>query len=163
MTLKLNSRGFSLIQVLVATGIIGILALMMASVFTQQQKEMTAIGEKLATVELNRELMATLNSAALCTYQLTTPTLTFDSTAINASPPPILSLSEILSRPIATAPVVAKVGQRVSPNVSSVVVSAITVRNFVALSSDEFAAEVAVEFDTAKLVRPLKPVISKIS
>jgi hypothetical protein len=160
MPIKLNSRGFSLIQVVVATGILGILAVMMTSLFTQQQREMTAVSEKLTTLDLKRELMSTLSTSALCTYQLTTPPLTFDSTALSSTS---LDLSEILSRPIAGAPFVVKVGQRVSPNVSSVVVTAIRVQNFVAISADDYVAEIAVEFDTPKLIRPLKPITSRIS
>ena len=71
VTSKINqNNGFSLIEVLVAAGLLGLLSLGIASMFSQQQKEMKALDEKFILQSLRQNVLNVLQSKPVCVSNL---------------------------------------------------------------------------------------------
>jgi HAMP domain-containing protein len=96
-----NERGQALVQVIVASGIMGILVLAMASMFSVQAKESRALVEKLAAADLYRSMNALLGNPSVCASQIATAnlagsgSLTFDTTSVTPDHPHVIELQRI--------------------------------------------------------------------
>jgi Tfp pilus assembly protein PilV len=90
-----NSRGQSLIQVLVAAALGVVVMLVIATTQVNQNRENQALNEKMAATDFQQQMLRSFSDGTVCTRLLTTPTaLTFDSThAVSGDPnPPTLNL-----------------------------------------------------------------------
>jgi hypothetical protein len=77
-----NEKGQGLLEVIIAIGIMGIMMLGFASMMSSQYRETGALEQKLAAMDLEKLLIASLADGTVCQYVLNNPTvLTFDSTA----------------------------------------------------------------------------------
>lgn len=56
---RLNESGFSIIQVLIAIAMSGMLAMIIATTMSNQNKDAKSLGEKLAVIELSNLLITT--------------------------------------------------------------------------------------------------------
>ena len=65
-SLAKNSRGFSIVEVLVAIGIMSIIGLGMATMIANQNKEAGALDEKMALQSLQTQIMNVLSSPTFC-------------------------------------------------------------------------------------------------
>lgn len=154
----LNARGFSLIEVLVAAAIMGIVALGMATMFANMITQSRALNEKLAELETQRWATEALGNAKTCKDALTLPSaITFDSASIPTSIPlPAASIST-------AGGAVATVGQVASPTSPTLFVAAIDLANIQnAGAPDSWTGEVQIRFDDTKLVRSLRPASVRI-
>jgi type II secretory pathway pseudopilin PulG len=160
-----NVRGQALIQALVAVGIVGILAVAMMSLISTQSKEMSAVNEKLGTLDLQRQLITVLAGGSVCRYQLTQPTpRIIDTTLIGTATPPSISMSEILSAASPTATAVASVGSSPATNAPHLVVTQIALKNITAVGvPDLYSADIVVDFAQDRLVRPLRSLSFRVS
>ena len=112
-----NTRGQSLVQVLITVGIMGILLVAMTSAQLMQTKENHALSEKLAANDLARAITATI-SGPMCS-QLFNGTnlapganLRFDVTTVSPTTPHLIDL---LAIPNGTTSPVAALNQPASP------------------------------------------------
>jgi len=128
-----NHRGQSLVQVLISIGIMGILMATMATMFSNQSRETTALSQKLASADLEKILISSLSDGSVCQYIVNHPSpLTFDSTKVSPSTPQIITptlpiyASVQPGPPAVTGPVVAQVGQLASPYSTSATIGSIT-------------------------------------
>lgn len=159
-----NSKGQSLVSVLISVAMMGIVVVGMASMFNYQNREARALSEKLGSTDLEKTLIASLADGSVCRYVLNTPNpLTFDSTAVSPSNPQTITLTSPLyasvtpGEPPTPGPVIAKVGVAASSYSSTLIVKAIKLQ-ITDGSGSSFTGNWLVEFDSTKTVRPLRPV-----
>ncbi len=152
-----NSRGQSLVQVLVSVGIMGILIAAMASMQENQTRENRALSEKLAANDLVRAATSTLSGTA-CNLLFTAPgnviggNLTIPST-VSPNNPFVINLQSIptsLGPPITT---IATIGQPPSPLSNTLIV--LPAAGIQLSVTDVSTANLLVNFDQTKLVRTI--------
>src|SRR5665213_1250045 len=103
-TLNLNnSRGQSLVQVLVTLGVMSILMVAMVTTLTMFSNENRALTEKLAANDLTRTISATISGSA-CSLLVNAPgnlvaggNLTFNAAAVTPANPYVVNLNSIPS------------------------------------------------------------------
>jgi type II secretory pathway pseudopilin PulG len=160
--LKLSSRGFSIIQMVVALGIASILVMVVASSMAAQHREARALNERLGALELQNTLTNVMANGDMCMFLLSPPTgtkPTFNSTLLPAQQPKI-NFKSIPQVAVANAPNLIKEGEAVTWSTVPLKPKSI---NLVILngSGTKFFAQWQVQFDYANgaLVRSL-PVVS---
>lgn len=150
-----NSRGQSLISVLVAVGVMGVVLVGIASMQTTQSRENRALMEKIASAELARALITTLNRPTSCNMMFSKTgnvgnpgSLSFTDSpgsfpfTVSLKSIPFDSLTDAVSL---SSPAVSTLSQslQVKPGGISVEVKNAT------------SGLLHVEFDQSKLVRPI--------
>jgi hypothetical protein len=159
-----NQSGQSLIQVMVAAAIMSVVTLGMASTINHMSVQSRALSEKLAALDLEKLLIASLSDGSVCNYLLKDKPFNSNLSLSTTSPVVISSPTRIYASynpdPAATTPlgpVVAEVGQLASPYSESLKVSAIKME-LTGRSGSSFTGRWRVDFDGTKLVRPIKPI-----
>lgn len=160
-----RAEGQSLVQVMVAAGVLGVVILATTSMLTVQQKESRALTEKLAALDLEKLLLAALADGTVCTAELS-------NAAMNPSAPYTLSptnpdfsiaLNSIHAAGVPASPVLVSVGAAASPMSPTLKVSGISIGNFTGAGPpNQYLAELQVSFDAAKLVRPIRPLTIRL-
>ena len=159
-----NQRGVSLLEVLIAIGIMIIVSAGFSTIMVNQQKEAKSLTEMLSSQDLMRSLTASLAKGDVCQYVLAP--LPFNAQLVKDGTPQTIDLanSPIYSgmvNPTTPGPILIRKGDKASPYSNSVEVSAI---KFVVDSGNyagtggAFKGYWLVEFDNSKLIRALKPV-----
>lgn len=93
-----NNRGQTLIQALVTIGIMSVIALGFAQMITQQNKEMRALEDRLAVLDLEKSLISATSSGLVCQYVMNNPApRTFNSTSVLAGNPVTIDLGNSAS------------------------------------------------------------------
>ncbi len=163
MNKKLNNLGLTIIEVLVAIGIMSIMLVGFSSMMFSQNKEVKAVGEILAIQDLQKTLSSAISDVDLCNYTLgitgASSTVVFDARQLPVSinfNGPIYSGIRIVSgaTPI-LGPAIVQKGQAVSPYSSSIVVDSIRLE-IQAGSRDNYVGRWIVDFDKSKTVRAHK-------
>lgn len=159
--LLLNRRGQTLIQAVVALGLMSVISLGFATVMNQQNKELKALQENLAVLDLEKSLIAATSSGQVCQYVLNSPSpRTFNATNVFAGRPEEINLG---SSPIPASvvggtpgPTLVQAGVPIANQNSRVHVKAV---KFVINSGAgaNFTGHWQVEFDNTRTVRSLKP------
>lgn len=159
---KSNQSGQSIVQVLVGIAIASIAMAAITSMVIHQQKETRGLSEKLGSLETERVLSFALADGSLCTAELS-------NSALNPSAPYTVntmdlsanhfSLNSIHTSAAVGSPNLISVGTKASPASPSLFVKTISVRNLAASgTTNQYLAELIVDFDETKLVRPLQPI-----
>jgi len=163
-----SQKGQSIIQVLIAIGLMSIVTAGFTMMISYQQRESKALTEKLAALDLQRTLSSTLTSGAVCRYILNNPTvLTFNANAVSPTTPAVLTPSTPLYSSVSPGPVlgpvVATVGDRASVLSNSLFISSISLQITGAPSpmpapgpGATFSGHWRIDFDSTKTVRPIK-------
>ncbi|MGZ6440686.1 MAG: PulJ/GspJ family protein [Pseudobdellovibrionaceae bacterium] len=160
-----RNEGQSLISVMIGMGVMVIMALAFMSMMSTQQKEARAIAEKLASLDLERVIIASFADGSICTAELSDSTLNPSAPyTINTS---LLSgysihLNAIHAAATPSSPVLVSAGSPVSPLINSLKVSGINFKNFTVASGNKYLAELEISFDQTNLVRSIKPVVAKV-
>jgi Tfp pilus assembly protein PilV len=147
-----KSSGQSLVSVLIAVAIAGIVVIAVASMMSVQQNETRALTEKLASLDFTRvvtSLLADSNSCSALFFPANVSggaaSLTFDASRVSVTSPLVIGLTTLAG---------ASAGVAVSPLSTSLVIAP---TNGIQLSViSPTAASVLVNFNLAKVVRPLK-------
>lgn len=158
--------GMSIIEVLIAVAIMSVVGTAMTSLITSQQKETRALSEKLAQLDLQKLLIASLANGSICTAELASNT--FNATGpykINTTPGQLaaqkLNLTSLHASASAGAPVLIEVDQAVSANTSQLLVNTISFENFVSTGiPDNFLADLKISFKGS--VRSITPISMKM-
>ena len=157
---RLNQSGMTLVEVLVAIGIMSIFVAVMTQMQVNQMKEMKALNEKLAVLDFEKLLIGSLADGSTCLHVLNTPTpTTFNSTALPDTPQVITPTNPLYARVVngVPGPVVARVGDQVAADLNSVIIRSIQLR-IVAGSGSSFTGQWEIDFDQSRMVRPLKAI-----
>lgn len=153
----LNSeKGQSLIQMMISIGIMGILITGFASMMTNQQKEMRALGEKISSLDLQRtltQIFAANGPGSLCESIMTNPVQVFSAPATY----PSLAAFNLNQIPISVGSSVniIQVGQPVD-STSNLKVTAIQIDLIDAPVAGVFPANLTVVFDPLSTIRTIK-------
>lgn len=161
-----NQRGQSLVQVMISLGIMCLMMTVFATMMVNQLKETRALSEKLAAMDLEKLLIASLADGSVCSYVLgPNPSWqTFDSTLplpqtitlTNPSPDAAALYISILPGPT-NGPLAVQVGKPVSAVSSRLTVTSIQLQ-IASGASGSYLGNWIVNFDPATEVRALKPV-----
>lgn len=158
---KLNSTGFSILEVLISFAIMSIGLAAMLSLMSMQNKEIRANLEKLQALEVERVLISALNNGSTCLHLVNNPAvLTFDSTAITPLTPAVVTPTLPIYANVVggiPGPTVAQVGQPLSSEPGSLVVGSIDLK-ITSGSAGNYLGYWEVGFNHTKLVRPIKPI-----
>ena len=159
----LDSSGMSLIEVAIASGIMVIGMLAFSTMTQNQQKETKALSDKMAALDLEKLVIATLADGSVCKFIFTDPSQSGNrskQTFNSSDPSDSISFNQIpASNNPSGAPFVAKVGELASPISRSVKVQAIQA-NVVSGSGDQFIANLSVAFSGT--IRPIKPAVVQL-
>lgn len=175
---KLNSNsGFSLVEVLVALSLMMVAGLAMTTMMHNQMKEIKAMQEKMATVELGTNIVKTLTSSSICRFLMSDPSQSSVSSTPNRSADTIdatnattlaastITFQRLPAAASITAIPVAKVGDAASANTPNFKVTSMKFKNFTSNGIDQYLADLEVNFTQPPLaVRSLKPfVLEKVN
>lgn len=159
MNLYRDQKGNSLIQVLVSVGILGVVMAGVATMMFHQGRETKALSEVLASMDLQKTLLATFASGEVCHHILNNPTQhTFDSTSVSEANPQTIRVSRIPVSVNASAPSIVQVGAKASAYSNSLEVSDIRLL-ITGGSDDAYVGSWIVDFDSSKTVRRVKPLV----
>jgi len=156
-----NQSGLSIIEALVAIGIMSMMIAFFAQSQVNQMKEMKALNEKIAILDFEKLLISALSDGSTCQHVLNNPApLTFNSTTITSTTPAVLTPSTPLYAGVRSGvpgPVVAQVGQRISPATNSLTIDSIRLV-ITEGSAGNFKGYWEIALNPAGMVRALKPV-----
>ena len=158
-----NPKGLSIIEVLVAAGIMAILMAGFSSMMLNQNKETRAVAEILSAQDLMKSMIGSLAKGDVCYYILSTKT--FNANQVVAGNPQIIDIGTqpIYSSMAASGtpgPVLIKKGDKASAYTSSLEVESIQFEitsGTVTGVQGNFQGRWIVNFDGTKSVRRLKP------
>lgn len=159
-----NEHGISLIEVLVATGVLMILMMGIVSMTLTQQKETKALSEKLAALDLEKLLITTLANGQICSAELATQIFNasgpyvIDTTALATQ---TINLTTLHSAPTVGATPMITTNSPASAMASHLLVDKVTFKNFVSTGpADSYFADLTVAFSGG--VRSISPIIIKM-
>lgn len=157
-----NQSGQSLVQVLVAVGLMGMMIMVITSAQVNQRRETQALSEKMASLELQRTVTLLLNNPMECSKLVDPANLTvansttFDASSISPNNPYILRLNAVSPNPGSPR----ADGNPVSPLTNSLVLQKATPTSsgveIVVTSISPPIAKLNLRFDQTRLVRPVK-------
>ena len=159
----MNKKGISIIEVLVATGIMAILMAGFASMMLNQNKETRAVSEILSAQDLMKSMIGSLAKGDVCYYILSTKT--FNASQVVAGNPQIIDIGNqpIYSSMAASGtpgPALIKKGDKASAYTSSLEVESIqfeVTSGTIVGPNGNFQGRWIINFDGSKSVRKLKP------
>jgi prepilin-type N-terminal cleavage/methylation domain-containing protein len=142
--------GFSLVEVLIAVGISGALALAFSSMMASQGKQMNVMTEKMSIIDFGNMVISEWSDANICTKQILEKEITFNSTDPNA----VINLDELKGNAETT---LAKVGEPISPNHPALKVDTIQI-NHISGKDDSFTARLQLRFKShdGRGVKPIQ-------
>lgn len=155
---KSHPGGFSLVEVMIVVGLLGVVALGVASMMSQMSRAQRRLQEQMARVEAANLVSQVVSSSQLCTTMLTKPSaFGFNSAALPATG----------GLPSGTIPLGAgtalKVGEPASPLSPNLVVQSLDLVGITnAGAPDVWTGEIQVVFDNSKLVMSLAPIRQRI-
>lgn len=160
---KVSESGMSMIEVLVALGIVGFIIAALTAFMVSQQKESRALAEKLSVMDLQQLLISSLADGAVCTFLMTDDTQASNrsSRTINASSlaNQKITLNKIPLRGQASSPSVVELDMPVSALSPQLKAKSISIENLQG-SGDFYMADILVSF-TSNGPRVLRPIAVK--
>lgn len=174
-----SQSGQSIVQVLVAAFIMGIVLFSSMSMLRLQTRETRALEEKLGVIDIQQQLSRSFSDGSLCSTILTPPfsgstAVTFTVPTGGATPTnPVSQNLNLTYIPISvtsqTSPLVSA-NKAVSINSSTLIAAdapnTFQLTNIIGSSNGTtgtFTANIQINFDQSKLVRPLKPASTPIT
>lgn len=152
-----NKKGITIIETLVALGIMSILMVGFSSMIINQQKETKSLSEILAGLDLQKNLIAALADGSVCNYILNNPTqLGFNSNNLPRDLFPSLPIYASVVSGVVGA-VIAEEEKPASVYSTSMVVKSIRL-NITSGSGSTYTGNWIIDFDETKSVRPHKPI-----
>jgi prepilin-type N-terminal cleavage/methylation domain-containing protein len=124
-------KGFSLVEMLVAAGIMGVIALSMSSLLVNQSKQTTFVENKLDRSELRNLMLQAFVDEDVCTWQLQGKGAINIASATSSTvfSPTTMTIPKLYLGKNTTSAVLAAVGQHISSRGSSPVVKSIHFKN----------------------------------
>lgn len=147
---RLQTQGFSLIEVLIAVGMLGILSMAFISFISTQQKETARLALKLSLQDVESDIRTAVSDPAKCLFNFGAGALSFNATTVPAAPAAplnslLITLPLIRAGDAPTSRLIVQDGAPV-PVAPTAVVDEIYVSNWVQDSPDLYNADVFVRF-----------------
>ncbi len=164
-----SDSGMSLIEVMISIGILAVVVSGMASYMSSSSREVRALTESLAKLDIEKFLIASLADGVSCTAELANPGVwtpgalpaTFNSTNATTLAKTSINLNSIHASAAANAPVLISNGAAPSAMANGLLVNRITVGNFQATGApDVYLADLTVSF-TGSIRQPSPIVLRK--
>ncbi len=153
----LNAKGLSIVETLIALGIMSIMMVGFTSMISNQHKETKSVAEVLAGLDLQKNLISVLSHGSVCSHILNNPSqITFNSNSLPQTLTPALPIYANVESGVPGA-VVAQIGQQASVYSTSMVIKSIKL-NVINGSGSMYTANWIIDFDESKSVRPHKPI-----
>ena len=158
-----NSKGFSLVEVLVTIGLLGIISAGITSMILSQNKQTRALAENLAAQDLYKSMISGLSNSEVCKFILSKHR--YDTQSVMNGRPYKTNLGNEpiymnMSSSGTPGMELVKKGDQASAYSSSLFVSGIfyeLTSGTVSGSKGSFKGRWILEFDSTKTVRPMKP------
>lgn len=163
---KSCQRGFSIVEVLVASGIMAVIAMGFASYMTNQNKEFKALAETLSSQDLTKSMIGALAKGDVCHYILSTKT--FNANEVVAGNQQIIDIGTqplyaTMMGPGVPGPAFIKKGDKASNYTSSLVIDKIQFKVMTGVINGavgSFVGQWEAHYDRSKSVRNVKPSIA---
>ena len=158
-----KQKGFSLVEMLVVTAIIGVLAAAFARLMGNQLAAERGLTEKLATLDLGRLLINNLADGTVCTGVLSDSTVNPKAPyKVNTAFPATtkIKLNSLPATSSGGAPTIAQVGQQASSLSTKILVNSIDFKNFVPAGPNAYIAELDIGFTAGTIA--MKPLTMKM-
>ncbi len=154
-----SHSGFSLIEVMIAAGVMSIVALGIASMMSDMSAAQVALEEKLAALEAASGLQRAFAEPTICGYQLSQAATT---ATVDLSPPNVaratLSYLELRMGTSSTSPLLVKRGESLPGyNAGKMKVQSIILKNISSNGGDSFSGDLEVVIDPTTMRRSIKP------
>ncbi len=166
LTMIVNERGQSLIQLLISIGLMGILMAAFASMMGAQQRQASQLGDKMARIDLERYISSVLADGSVCSYMLTNPAPSaFDPMNVGSGGGPAFpsyTNVPLKSDPASLSALTADGITPASPLSQSLVATSINVTDFQCATpcspaTDLYSANLTITYDSTKLSMPVAP------
>lgn len=160
MEQKIKNRGFSLVEIVVAAGIVSILGLILATMVVNQNREVAAIGEKMAAKDVELRVKNVVFNGSYCGCLFRGKTFNLATLTWNNFPSQIPD-SYNQPTPLPPAPCVASTSL-VVPAVGEVITSShlkianLSMTNVANPGPGYYTGDLEVSFDPSLLVRAMK-------
>lgn len=145
-----SNNGFSLIEIMIAAGLIGIISAAIMSMTTAQQKQMRLLEQKSETIDLKNTLAKLFYDPAICTSQLLNLQLIPNATSFNDQA--IVSISPIVAGPVAS------ISTALPNSATGIKVDGLHLQNFVLIKPQFYKSTLKVNFDKNSTIIALNPV-----
>ena len=123
--MKFSQRGFSLVEILVGAALIGVVALVSASILTSQTSSIRYVAQKSEVLDIREQMLMALQSPDTCSCQLN-PALTTDnsndsnliwnSAVVDGSA--LMNVKSLKAGCALNSPVIVQEGQAITPDLS---------------------------------------------
>ena len=161
---QFGDHGMSLVEVMVAAGVMTIAMLAFTQMITNQQKETHALSQKLTVLDFQGLMGKVLADGSVCKFDLTDTTIPANAgnaqnfTDTLPTPIPAISLQQIHSSTVGSPPpIFAAVGSSLN---SALSIASITINIISKLAPKQYKAELQVAFSGG--IRPIKPAFASI-
>jgi hypothetical protein len=161
---NLGNSGMTIVEVMIAAGVMLAIMLAMLTLSDSQRKKVKAVYQKTELNELGSQLMQAFANRNVCTWQLVgSPANTIDTTSDPAQSSTVIALPAIYQGLNANSPVIAQPGQPLSLSSTGLIIGSISfthIRRSGAASANaaDYVGNIEVQFLPASLARPFKPV-----
>ena len=163
LEIRKNQKGISIVEVLVATGIMAILMTGFSSFMLSQSRETRAVAEILSAQDLMKSLIGSLAKGDVCQHILSTQP--FNATQVIAGTPYVIDIgNQPIYSSMATAaipgPALIKKGDKASAYTSSLEVESIqfeVTTGTIVGTVGNFKGRWIIKFDDSKTIRKMKP------
>ena len=151
-------RGFSLLEVLLVTGIMGIVAVVFTSLLNAQQKSLRVIEQKQDLLALRGSLAQVMSLPGVCSWQLSGRV--FNASAITGSAlgSAPWALNQIYLGDTAASPKLISRGETIGATAASPRVRAIEFHNIARVGPDSYRGELTVAMEPDSLAMPVKEI-----
>jgi hypothetical protein len=158
--LPINSRGFSILQVMVAASIMLALSMGINTLLTNHQKQSKSLTQKQEFIDLKNTMLGQLTKEGVCSWQL-------KDKVFNAAPPvstttastTVISFTQIYQGMDASSAIIARVNEELPGTQTKTVVEGIQFKNiFPTGNADEYKGTFEISMTNRSLTLSLKPV-----
>ncbi len=156
---QFSRGGFSLIELMLAVGILSIMTLGISMSVNHMLVEQRSFGEKFSILNLENSILTVSQNNTTCLANLGRAATPIDISDANLTTPSatVVSLDELRAGPLATSPLLAKVGQSLPGKNNNMVVTAIKLDQIIPTGvTDEYKAILKVDFDPGTMARAHK-------
>jgi type II secretory pathway pseudopilin PulG len=154
-----NNYGFTLVETLIAAGILVTVMLASISMVNSQQKEIRSLMQKTEAVELKNLMTEVFANSIVCTGHLKDLAVDVASASTTTTSPTVLNLSNIYYGDPVTSGPLASAGKALPLSQHGLVVDKISFKNILATGNpNEYKGQFEVSFTSDSMMRPIRPV-----